>query len=626
MNLFLRSTAALLSALFLAGAAVAKPQVATLIVMPQDLRQNPQIISDLAARGINHATVYLNWSDVEAQEGQFDFSANDPYFDQLTQGGLSLIVVLDMGGRTYFDAGGKRYADRTTVPDWLYKQMPGGIMKNFSGHFTPQPDFANPTVRDLSARFVRKAVAHMQQRYPGKVLAYPIGLQEEHEIKYGQTGYQWRDYADSAQAAFRAQTGKSQPVINYTNDISLGLPRVEPLLYTHKQFREARLKEATCFYADAIRSQGGRAMSYFGELFTAHDAIYATSVAEQLADCLDVAVIDYNFYDGYSLSADARVLPMLANYMASVGYQQIMVGAYAEQWERLKKSAELLPVINRTLSTALAQPKVIGYEVGGLQRQLDAQRAGTIDLEKLQSLRVQPVVSATASPVPRLAIGILASTTNYYVWHGDRSGGVNAHREALLAAYEVLSAQPDLAVHVIGEKNLREDDPLLQRLDAILVPHQAALPASVKQQLKAYWTNGGTLVQDMRLGEFDENGKPVYDWMHEVFGIESLHWNLRGGIFTTGDGQFLRLKPSRKLYTGYAAMVPRPGYRLLAADILRKRQGIMVRGPRTLVFGFTPQMVDGVSQDMWKKIFVREILNTVPCVAAANCKASVQSR
>ena len=96
----------------------------------------------------------------------------------------------------------------------------------------------------------------------------------------------------------------------------------------------------------------------------------------------------------------------------------------------------------------------------------------------------------------------------------------------LLAAFEVLSAQPDVAVHVIGEKNLREDDPLLQRLDAILVPHQAALPASVKQQLKAYWKNGGTLVQDMRLGEFDENG-PVFDWMHEVFGIESLHWNPR---------------------------------------------------------------------------------------------------
>lgn len=138
-----------------------------------------------------------------------------------------------------------------------------------------------------------------------------------------------------------------------------------------------------------------------------NDAIYATSVAEQLADCLDVAVIDYNFYDGYSLSADARVLPMLANQHGLGGYQQIMVGAYAEQWERLKNPLELRLLIKRTLSTALAQPKVIGYEVGGLQRQLTHSGPATIDLEKLQSLRVQPVVSATASPGPGLAIGIL---------------------------------------------------------------------------------------------------------------------------------------------------------------------------------------------------------------------------
>ena len=52
------------------------------------------------------------------------------------------------------------------------------------------------------------------------------------------------------------------------------------------------------------------------------------------------------------------------------------------------------------------------------------------------------------------------------------------HREALLAAYDLLSAQPGVEVHVIGEKNLREGDPLLQRLDAIMVPHQAALPAA----------------------------------------------------------------------------------------------------------------------------------------------------
>lgn len=618
MNFLLRSATALLCAMSFTGTAAAKPQVSTLIVMPQDLRENPQIVSDLQRRGINHATVYLNWTDVEAQPGQFGFSTYEPYFDQLTQSGLSLIVVLDMGGRPYFDSTGKQFPNRTTVPEWLYKQEPGGFMKNFSGQFTPQPDFANPTVRQYSARFVRNAVAHLSQRYPGKITAYSLGLQEEHEIKYGQTGYQWRDYADAAQAAFRQQTGTPLPVINYTSDIALGLPKTEPLLYAQKQFREARLKEATCFYADAIRSQGGRAMSYFGELFTAHDAIYATSVVEQLADCLDIAVIDYNFYDGYSLSADARVLPMLANYMASVGYKQIMVGAYAEQWERVKRTAELLPVISRTLSTSLAQSNVIGYEVGGLQRQLDPHRTGTIDLEKIQSLRVKP--SAPLSATAKFTVGILASTTNYYVWHGDRSGGVNVHREALLETYDLLSAQPDFEVHVIGEKNLRDTDPLLKRLDAIVVPHQAALPASVKQQLTAYWKKNGTLIQDMRLGEFDENGKPVFDWMHELFGIETLHWKPRGGIFMTGDGQILRLKPSRKLYTGYAAMTPRPGYRLLAADIVNKRQGIMVRGERTLAFGFTPQLVDDSTRAMWQKIFVREIVNTVLCPTPTTCK------
>jgi beta-galactosidase len=125
----------------------------------------------------------------------------------------------------------------------------------------------------------------------------------------------------------------------------------------------------------------------------------------------------------------------------------------------------------------------------------------------------------------------------------------------------------------------------------------------------------------MRLGEFDENGKPVFDWMHEVFGIEHITWKPRGGIFMTTDGQILRLRSARKLYTGYAAMTPRPGFRLLATDLLDKRQGIMVRGERTLAFGFTPQLVDDATQAMWQQIFVREITNAVLCPTTATCKA-----
>jgi len=596
--------------------------VATMIVMPQDLQQNPKIASDLQRRGINHATVYLNWCDVEVEPGVFNFSAFDAYFDKLTQGGLSLVMVLDMGGRPYFDATGKLYRDRTTVPDWVYQQVPNVQMKNFSGKETAQPDFMNPALRELANRFIGEAVKHMRARYPGKILGFAIGLQEEHEIKYGQTGYEWRDYADNAQVAFRQQHGGAiLPVINYTSDIALGLPKVEPLLYAQKQFREARLKEATCFYANTIRSQGGRAMGYFGELFTAHDAIYATSIAEQLADCLDIAVIDYNFFDGYDLSGDARVLPMLANYMASVGYKNIMVGAYAEVWERVKKTDQLLPVINRSLSDAMTMRHVIGYEIGGLQRQLTPDLAGTIDLEKLQTLQVRRQESKAIVEFKASArIGLLAATSNYYVWHGDRSGGINIHREALLAAWELLGAQPQLEVHVIGEKNLQSGDALLPTLDAIMVPHQAALPASVKQQLKAFWQQGGTLIQDMRLGEFDENGKPVFDWMHEVFGIENITWKLRGGNFNLGNGQILPLKPAPKMYAGYAALTPRKGWRLLASDTKQKQQGIMVRGERTLVFGFTPQLVEDDTRAAWHQIFVREISNAIPCLAISSCK------
>jgi beta-galactosidase len=166
-------------------------------------------------------------------------------------------------------------------------------------------------------------------------------------------------------------------------------------------------------------------------------------------------------------------------------------------------------------------------------------------------------------------------------------------------------------VHVIGEKNLLQDDPLIQRLDAILVPHQAALPQSVKSKLTTYWKNGGSLNQDMRLGEFDENGKPTFDWMHEVFGIADIEWKKNGGIFLI-DGAIYRLKPSRRLYAGYAAITPKNGFKVLATELLRNDKGIMVRGERTLAFGFLPQLVEDHTGDAWRKLFVKEIMNTLP--------------
>ena len=303
-NLF-KAAAALLCALPLISLASTVLPISTVVVFPPDISQNSRIASDLQSRGINHATVYVNWSDTESREGLFDFSAYHLQFDPLVSDGLSLIVVLDMGGRTYSDHSGRVFPDRTTVPDWVRLKHPDGFMKNFSGDPTPQPNFADLAIRKLSARFLSQAVAHFSQRYPGKILGYAIGLQDEHEIKYGQKGYQWRDYSDATKADFQKLTGAQPPVINYNNNIAPGVPKAESLLYAHKQFRESRLKDATCFYANTIRANGGAAIGYFAETLTSHDAIYATGIVENLAECI---VSRYAAGFAFILSARSRML------------------------------------------------------------------------------------------------------------------------------------------------------------------------------------------------------------------------------------------------------------------------------------------------------------------------------
>lgn len=609
MKKLLCIAALLISSTVFASSPATESPVSSIILMPWDISNNNNLPKELKQKGFNHITFYLNWNEIEREKSRYDFSAYHKYLDNIVGSGMSLILVLDMGGRPYINESGKVMKDEYTMPTWIYANYQDYLMKNFSENHQKQADFSDGPVRKHSAEFIAHTVSHFSKRYPGKILGYAIGLQEEHEIKYGQTGYQWRDYNDRTQLDFKQKYGEKQPIINYNNEIKNGLANAEPLLYTHKEYRENRLKDATCAYAKAIRDQGALAMGYFAETFTSHDGIYATGVVEKLAPCIDIAVIDYNFYDGYQLVPDSSVLPTLANYMGSLGYKKVLVGAYAEQWERKNKTLDLIPVINQTIRESLLQNNVIGFEIGGLQQQQAAKNeSAAIDMKNLAAIFSKTSHQKQPEKEKKFKIGILGSATNFYVWHGERSGGRNIHRDALFESFKLLNSQPDMDVQLIGEINLLQDDPLINGFDAILVPHQVALPASIKSKLTNYWKNGGALIQDMRLGEFDENGKPTFDWMHEVFGIEKINWKKRGGIFMMGD-EIYRLKPSRRLYTGYASITPRAGYQLLATDIMQRDSGIMVRGERTLAFGLMPQLVEDHTQGAWKKLFVQEIRN-----------------
>jgi beta-galactosidase len=261
-------------------------------------------------------------------------------------------------------------------------------------------------------------------------------------------GYQWRDYKESTESAFYKKYNNRQPIISYNNDIAAGAPKSEPLLHAQKEFREDRLVEATCAYAKVIQNNGAEAIGYFAETFTSHDAIYGAGVVEKLQKCIDIAVIDFNFYDGYRLISDADILPCSPTTWAHLGtrdHGRRLWGALGS-----RKKRQNLPLIQRSIEQSLLQSQVIGYEIGGFEHQTDGKVLASLELNKINQI----AASVKTKSQKRLRIGILGSTSNFHVWHGERSAGRNIHHDTLFAAYKILSNQPDMEVHLIGEKNL----------------------------------------------------------------------------------------------------------------------------------------------------------------------------
>lgn len=610
-------------------AATKPPPISTMLLFPWDFAQQPDITKSLRAVGINYVTMAVPWTDAEVSDGVFRFDKFDAQIDKLVRDGFGVILMLDFGGRAYFEDSGA-LTERTVVPAWYVASHLQTLSRDFSGNLTPQIQLTNPTARRYTSRFVENATRHFKQRHGNAILAFAIGLQEEFEIKLGQTGYAWRDYSPESLAAFRKQFNAEMPVINYNNEIGQAHPKIEPLLTSHRKFREAQVIDATCHYAGLIRAHNAKVIAYFGETFTSHDGIYATGAVEDLAKCLDYAVIDFNFYDGWGLTPSPYTLPMLASYLANSGYKQILVGAYGEQWVRRGKTTALLPTIRQTIESSLAIPEVVGYELGGFQVPRSANLSSAVDFDLMRQIKIAPP-KAASDKSKSTRIGLFSSKSNFYFWHGERSHGRNIHQDALVEAYTTLSQTPDIAVSVFGEKLLREGaQTLLRQFDAVMVPHQAALPPEVKAQLKAYWEAGGVLIQDLRLGEFSDDGRPTDDWLHAVFGIKSIYWDQRPASFAY-QGARRTVDMGGKSYANHAILEAQPGFelaakllptpahgwraklRLLRDWLLRRpvggesNYGLIVRGERSLVFGFWPQLVQGTGEPFWKQAFVSEI-------------------
>lgn len=621
--------AALMFLAWFVGAHADGNLVSTISLNAWDFKNSQISPEKLQKLGFNHVTLYIQWSDVESEKGIFRFDEFDQWMEPLVKGGIKFILVLDFGGTKYIDDNGVE-TNRIVIPEWFQVKYLDAAMLDFSKKRTKQINFRNREALRLTSRFIDQSVRHFSEAYGSAVTGYAIGLQDEREIKYGQEGYEWRDYGREFSDAFKARFGDVPPVINYNNEVAQGRTRREPLLFDLLKSRDADLKAAVCHYADIIRGHRQSVVGYFGEIFTSHDAIYGGGVVQELAPCIDIAVADFNFYDGYELKNDPNVLPLMANYLVHNGFKKILIGAYGERWANQGKGAALFPYVRQSVERALSRnQQVIGYEIAGFYGVSKENRIQPVDLHALAQLKIDNGIKK-ASPGSR-RIGLFASRTNFDFWHGERSNQRNIHQDALIEAYALLSEIPDAEVIVLGERALREDTELVASLDAIFVPHQIVLPREIKQRLRNFWASGGVLVQDMRLGEFSADGDTTSDWLHDVFGIQDVRWSGQAGRFAYG-GKVIDLDMQGKTYVNHGLLKARSGYAVAAtyqgpkewmarikswiSGKVRSGQGdagygLILRGDRSLVFGCLPQIVEGESAPIWRRIFMKEITDAV---------------
>ena len=562
-------------------------------------------IKRLQQTGFNSVTLPVAWSVVEPEPGQFDLSPYYPALDRITASGLKLMIHLDASAREVliFD-GQDLYSSGTTgVPHWLIKQFPDASAMDSSGARAHNLDYADRQHLPDLERFYRATLAALQSRYGDRVTAVIPGLVHELELKYAQWGYRWQSYTAAAQLGFAdwlSSAGQSPaplPVVDYGNRLENYTPRVEPLFAEFMRYREQSLRDYVCHLTALIREYGYPAASYFGQTLSSHDAIYALGVIEEVVECLDEITVDYNYHDGWQLELNPYVLPVLVNYARNLGYSRVLAGLYLEWFYRSEQPFDTyLPAAQDTLQL-LNKEQTAGIEIGNVL---------FTELALLEQLQLKEYPQAVErSDAAGHRIGIVASKWTYYLWHGERSFGRNPIQDALLASYRLLHQQPDINVSVLGEAALLKQD--LSSYDALLLPLQTTLSEAAAKAIRTYYEQGGKLIQDVQYRAFETDGSPRSGWENDLFGIAGISWHQQPDKFYVA-GRRASLPAQQRLYFNYTLLAPMPGYDLLMRRTNNLNQGLMLRGPRSLTFGFLPQLIDDPPKEVfWRQVFIDAI-------------------
>ena len=472
-------------------------------------------------------TVPLSWCYLEPSEGMWDTDVYSQILDIFVEEGFSFIFILDAGNRQITNESGEIV--NYSIPEWVYEKAGFDVMLDFTGAkvTSGSMQYVSDSTLQYYLDYCEKVIDYFGTRYRDNTVGFAPGVMSEFEIKYPQINFAWNDYSNEALQAFREYlrleystvatmneiTGTDYrsfsevvfPVINYNNSFVSGSLYDEPLYVDFQNFRSLALENFLAPVYELIHAKGFTTVSYFAQVLHPHDGIYNSGIAVNLAEYVDIAVVDYNFYDGYGLVFDTVLPAMMTNYLKSAGYANVWSGIYLERMDFRDYDAEIQETITYCVMSGVCDGLEIGGVVTTLYKDPNA-KIPKFDIELRQ--RSEPA-----------KVAIYVSEWNFYHSHGENPDYIDYFTDCITQMYKIVQFELGIEVDVIPDSVILSDK--ITQYDLIIAPGAFFVDAEVKEAIRTYVLNGGTLLQDFRFGEWDAYCNNSGDWLDELYGLSN---------------------------------------------------------------------------------------------------------
>ena len=549
-------------------------------------------------------TIPIAWSFVESEEGKWDFSLYEPIFNEIIKNDYKIIIILDAGGRSILKNG---EVVTKSIPDWVWLKYPNTAAIDFEGNKTSTFDYFSTEQLDVVCDFYNKTIEWLE-KYRGDIVAISPGIMGECEIKYSQEGFRWQSYSKAASVAFRKflaekyetvlamndEFGVSYssfeeielPIINYNNTI-VAPNSAESFLYTEwMQCRERQIVKYTTIFTDIIHDYGYKTIGYFGQFMYPIDAIYATGVVAECTEIFDIAVIDYNFYDGYKTVYNEYIPAYLTNLVSNLGYETVYTGLY---FERMSLDGQQDFVSNVT-NYIQEDGHSSGIETGSVTN--NTSEKILFDMPKNKKIE-------------KSKVAIYTSEWNYYKTHGESEQYQDYLSDSVIELYRILQFDLGIPVEVITDINVQNGE--LKNYELVFAPCQMFVADEEKTMFKDYVSSGGKLIQDIRFGEYDSYGR-VDDSINEIFGIARQQAQVGNALIRSKDSgaDSLNIRIIYENIPSYYTYVNVGQSQYLLET--KKEQFVGILTENTLTWGFQPQLQYQKSND---ERYLKYIINSV---------------